>query len=158
MWVTTTAMSDSAPNNAFVPAQDGISEKVLDRTGIQVTSASATLSFRNNYNMEVSGGTFCDLFTLEVSAPNIQGGAFLDITDPQVGGSFVSGGYNVTCSVSGQMGWGGNSGGYINTVINLGQNLAGQTATFRFRVVSDEAVAGIGVHVDNLVFTGASCP
>src|ERR1051325_9679035 len=72
MWVTTTAMSDSAPNNAFVPAPDGISEKVHDRTGIQVTSASATLSFRNNYNMEVSGGTFCDLFTLEVSAPNIQ--------------------------------------------------------------------------------------
>ena len=43
MWVTTTVMSESQPNNAFVPGQDGISDKVLDRTGVNVTSASARL-------------------------------------------------------------------------------------------------------------------
>ena len=163
MWVTTTVMSESQPNNAFVPGQDGISDKVLDRTGVNVTSASATLSFRNNFNMEMSGGTFCSGFVLEVSAPNISGGDFLDITDSHVGGSFVTGGYNMLIScpnspINGRMAWSGNSNGYIDTVINLGPNLVGQPVTFRFRMVSDEAVASPGVHIDNLVFTGASCP
>jgi hypothetical protein len=157
LWATTTAMSESAPNNAFIPDQDGISDKVLDRTGVNVTSASATLSFRNNFNTE----TFFDGYVLEVSAANISGGGFQDITDSHVGGSFVSGGYTGTIKVgtlAGRMAWTGNSNGYIDTVINLGPNLVGQTVTFRFRMVSDEAVAAPGVHIDNLVFTGAVCP
>ena len=164
MWETTTAMSDSPPNNAVVGAQVGISDKVLDRTGVNVTSASATLSFRNNYNMEMIGGIFCGGFVMEVSAPNISGGDFLDITDSHVGGSFVIGGYNVTISstcgtsLAGRMAWSGNSNGYIDTVVNLGPNLAGQTVTFRFRMVTDQAVSAPGVHIDSLVFTGASCP
>jgi len=163
MWETTTAMSESAPNNVYIPDQDGISDKVLDRTGVQVTSASATLSFRNNYNTEFSAGIFWDAYMLEVSVPNISGGAFFNITDPHVGGSFVTGGYTCTIpeTANGPIAynaWGGNSGGYIDTVINLGPNLAGQTVTFRFRMISDEAVAAPGVHIDNLVFTGASCP
>jgi len=163
MWKTTTAMSESPPNNAFIAAQAGISDKVLDRTGVNVTSASATLSFRNNYNTEMSGGTFYDGWMLEVSAPNIGGGAFYNITDPHVGGSFVSGGYTCTIpetpnSLVAGNAWCGNSNGYIDTVINLGPNLAGQTVTFRFRMVTDQAVSAPGVHIDNLVFTGASCP
>ena len=68
MWATTTAMSESAPNNAYIREQDGISDKVLDRTGVNVTSASATLSFRNSFNMARSGLTFCGGFLLEVFA------------------------------------------------------------------------------------------
>ena len=164
MWATTTDTSDSAPNNAFVPDQDGISDKVLDRTGVSVSSASATLSFRNNFNTEFSDGTYWDGFVLEVSAPNISGGDFLDITDSHVGGSFVSGGYTGTLStkannpLAGRMAWSSNSGGYIDTIINLGPNLVGQTVTFRFRMGSDEAVAAPGVHIDNLVFLGSTCP
>ena len=161
LWATTTAMSESAPNNAYIREQDGISDKVLDRTGVSVISASATLSFRNNFNAGTLVGMLCSGFVLEVSAPNISGGAFRDIT--QVGGSFMRGGYTafVNCPGSplfGRMVWGGDTGGYIDTVINLGTNLIGQTVTFRFRMVSDEAVAAPGVHIDNLVFTGTSCP
>ena len=54
--------------------------------------------------------------------------------------------------------WAGNSGGYIDTVLNLGPNLAGQTVTLRFRMVSDEAVAAPGVRIDNISITGDSCP
>ena len=86
-------MSDSPPNNAFVPDQDGVSDKVLDRLGVSVTSANGTLTFRNNFNTEMSGGIFWDGYVLEVSAPNISNGDFLDITDSRIGGSFVSGGY-----------------------------------------------------------------
>ena len=128
-----------------------------------MTSARATLSFRNNYNTEKSGVS-CDGYMLEVSAPNISGGDFLDITNLQ--------GWRELCRwrlhpcssivrnspIAGRMAWASNSNGYIDTVINLGPNLVGQTVTFRFRMVTDEAVAAPGVHIDNLVFTGASCP
>ena len=93
LWVTSTTTPDTAPNDAFIPDQDGISDKGLDTPGIAITSASAQLSFRNNFDMEFSGGTYWDGCVLEVSSPNINAGVFTDITDPAVGGSFVTGGY-----------------------------------------------------------------
>ena len=91
---------------------------------------------------------------LEVSTPSIGGGAFFDITANQIGGSFVSGGYTGEISgkannpLAGRMAWSGDSGGYIDTVINMGPNLAGQTVTLRFRMGTDEAVVGVGAWVD----------
>jgi hypothetical protein len=75
----------------------------------------------------------------------------------------VSGGYTGTIDgtannpLAGRMAWSGNSGGYIDTVINLGPNLNGQTVTLRFRMGSDEAVAAPGVHIDTISITGSSC-
>jgi hypothetical protein len=60
--------------------------------------------------------------------------------------------------LAGRMAWSGNSGGYIDTVINMGPNLAGQTVALRFRMGSDEAVSAPGVRIDNFSITGASCP
>ena len=60
--------------------------------------------------------------------------------------------------LAGRMAWSGSSGGYIDTAINLGPNLAGQTVTLRFRMGSDEAVAAPGVNIDNISITGAACP
>src|SRR5207342_3525604 len=150
-------------NDAFIPDQDGISDKVLDRTGVTITSASPMMSFRNNFNTEFSGGVYWDGFVLEVSSPNISGGDFLDITDSHVGGSFVSGGYTgeidgtANNPLAGRLAWSADSGGYIDTVVNLGPNLVGPV-TFRFRMGTDEAVEAPGVRIDNIVFTGASCP
>jgi hypothetical protein len=56
------------------------------------------------------------------------------------------------------MAWSGNSGGYINTVINLGAGLDGQTIKLRFRMGTDETVAAPGVRIDGLSTTGGSCP
>jgi hypothetical protein len=169
MWVTTTVTSDSAPNNAFIADQDGVSDKVLDRTGVIITSAAAVMSFRNNFNTEYDpppAEIFWDGYVLEVSSPNISGGAFLDVTDSHVGGSFVTGGYTGEIKhgpLAGRMAWAGNSGGYIDTVTNLGPNLIGQTITLRFRMVTDDAVGRPGVHIDNIsitggLFTGGLCP
>ena len=164
MFVTTTTTPDSAPNAAFVPDQVGVSDKVLDRVSVTVNSDSPELSFRNRFNSEMSGGVFWDGGVLEVSAPNISNGDFLDITDSHVGGSFVSGGYTGTIDgtagnpLAGRMAWSGNSGGYIDTVINMGPNLNGQMITLRWRFGSDEAVAAPGWWIDGLSITGASCP
>jgi hypothetical protein len=136
----------------------------VDRINVTITSVSAVMRFRNNFNTEFSGGIYWDGFVLEVSAPGISNGDFLDITDSHVGGSFVSGGYTgeidgtANNPLAGRMAWSGDSGGYIDTVINLGPNLSGQTVTFRFRMGTDEAVAAPGVRIDTFSITNASCP
>lgn len=164
MWVTSTNLPESAPNAAFVPDQDGISDKVLDRVSVTITNASAVMGWRNNFDNEFSAGICWDGYVLEVSSPNINGGNFLDITDSLVGGSFVTGGYGCEIDgsannpLAGRMAWGGTSGGYIDTVVNLGPNLAGQTATFRFRMGTDEAIGAPGVWIDNILVTNATCP
>ena len=159
MFVTSTVTPDSAPNDAYIPDQDGISDKVLDRGNVIVVSPSATLSFRNNFN----SGPKTDGGVLEVSTASISNGDFLDITDPQIGGTFLAGGYTGEISsignpLAGRMAWTGDSGGYVNTVVQLGPNLNGLTVTLRWRFGSSEAVAAPGWRIDNLSIAGASCP
>ena len=162
MFATTTTSSDSPPNNAFIADQDGISDKVLDRQ-MTINSASPVMTFRNNFDTEFSGGVYWDGGVVEISTPTISGGDFLDVTDSHVGGTITSGGYTGEISsdasnpLAGRMAWSGSSGGYIDSVINLGPNLNGQTVTLRFRFGSDVAAAAPGWHIDGLSITGASC-
>jgi hypothetical protein len=160
LWATSPTIPDTAPNDAVVKDSPEISDKRLDTPGIAIASASAQLSFRNNFSLQdgFDGGV------LEVSSPNIAGGAFTDITNAAVGGSFVSGGYTGTISptqgspVAGRMAWSGNSGGYISTVVNLGPNVQGQTIKLRFRLATDQAVAGGGWRIDTISIVGGACP
>src|SRR5204863_5400274 len=92
LWVTSTTSPNTAPNCAFVNDPTTVTDRRLDSPAFTVTSATTQVTFRNSYNLEntYDGGV------LEVSSPNIAGGAFTDITNAAVGGSFVSGGYNTT--------------------------------------------------------------
>jgi hypothetical protein len=91
LWATTTADPDSPPNSAFVDDSEPVSDKTLDSPGISIGGGAAVLSFRNNFDTEFSGGVFWDGGVLEISSPNINSGAFTDILDPAVGGSFCRG-------------------------------------------------------------------
>src|SRR5438552_2469969 len=101
---------------------------------IQPASATAQLSFRNNYSLE---STF-DGGVLEISING--GGTFSDIVT--AGGSFVSGGYNATIStaysspIAGRMAWSGSSGGFLTTTVNLPASANGQTTVLRWRMAS----------------------
>ena len=155
-WTTTnTAPVDTAPNAAFHNDPSCVTNNVLDTPSINITSTAAQVMFRNNYNVE---STF-DGGVLEVSSPNINGGAFTDITAAAVGGSFVTGGYNSTISagslspIAGRPAWSGNSVGFITTTANLGPNVAGQTIKLRFRFATDCSVAGTGWRIDTLKVT-----
>ena len=160
LWVTSTTTPDTAPNDAFINDPGAVSDKRLDTPNIAIGSATAQVSFRNFYNLE---STF-DGGVLEVSSPNINGGAFTDITNAAVGGSFISGGYNATIStafespIAGRMAWSGNSGGYINSLANLGPNVAGQTIKLRFRMGSDNSVSQTGWRVDSVKLADGVCP
>ena len=163
MWATSAGNPDTA-QNAFIGDTSIISDKVLDRAGVAINSGAPVISFRNNFDTEFSEGTFWDGGVLEISSPNINGGAFTDVTDPAVGGSFVSGPYTGTISpdasnpLADRMAWSGPSGGYINTVINMGPNLNGHTITLRWRMGTDEAVGAVGWRIDTIVLTGGTCP
>jgi hypothetical protein len=159
-WVTSTNTPDTSPNALFIADQDGVSDKQLNTPAFIVTSPLAQLIFRNNYNMEFSGGTYWDGGVLEVSSPNINGGEFTDVTDPAVGGSFLAGGYNGTIAniannpLADRMAWGGSSGGYIDTVVKLGPNVNGQTIRLRFRMGTDDVSAAPGWRIDTINMVG----
>ena len=159
-WVTSTATPDSGPNAAFIDDAPSTSDKRLDTPSLFVMSSSAQLTFRNNFLTEMSGGIFWDGGVLEVSSPNINGGAFTDITSPAVGGSFAAGGYTGMINpaggnpLAGRMAWSGDSGGYITTVVNLGSNVNGQRIKLRFRMGTDSVRGAPGWRIDSLVGTG----
>jgi hypothetical protein len=164
LWVTSTVLPGSPPNDAFIDDPSTVSDKYLDTPLIPISAVDPRVSFQNFYNLESSAtpGVGLDGAVLEVSSPNINGGAFTDITDPAVGGFFITGGYNATISTSfmnplaGRMAWSGNSGGYIETKVDLGFRVIGQYIKLRFRMASDTNVAAPGWHVDN-VFVQDHC-
>jgi hypothetical protein len=162
-WVTSSTSPASAPLAAFVDEPNVVSDKRLETPGIFIASAAAQLTFSNSYNFEFSVLDFYDGGVLEVSSPNINGGTFTDITDAAVGGSFATGGYNATIStnfsnpIAGRPAWSANSGGYLNTVANLGPNVGGHTIKLRFRMGSDNSNVGGGWRIDNVSVTDGGC-
>ncbi|MBV9240841.1 MAG: carboxypeptidase regulatory-like domain-containing protein, partial [Acidobacteria bacterium] len=162
LWTTSTTSPDTSPNDAFIDDPASISDKRLDTPSIAIPAgATAQVSFKNNYTLE---STF-DGGVLEISSPNINAGAFTDITNAAVGGSFSSGGYNGTVSSSfsnplaGRAAWTGTAGGYLTTTASLGPNVAGQTIKLRFRMGSDTSVSAAGWRIDTITVTtqGQSC-
>ena len=77
----------------------------------------------------------------------------------------MSGGYNGAIDdsannpLAAQQAWASNTAGrYINSVVNLGTDVVGQTIVLRFRMGTDEAIGAPGWRIDTLVVTGGSCP
>ena len=117
-------------------------------------------SFYSNYNLELGR----DGAVIEVSTPNVNGGAFTDITDPAINGT-VSPAYNSIIStafqspIAGRHAWSGNSGGYVGTFIDL-TNLAltlPNAVTLRFRLVSDNSNASPGWRIDQFIAYHIEC-
>lgn len=163
LWITSATTPLSPANCAFVDDPATVTNKHLDTPGIFITSSSVRLAFSHSFALEASGGFFFDGGVLEVASPNINNGAFTDITNAAVGGSFVSGGYTGTIDgshanpLAGRMAWSGNSGGYVNVVVDPGPNVVGRTVQFRFRMGSDNSTASGGWRVDNFAVHETAC-
>ncbi len=167
LWVSSTASPDSAPNAVFVDNPSTVSDKRLDSPAINISSASAQLTFRHAFSLE-SG------FDGGVLEASVNGGAFVDVTNASVGGTFVTGGYTGTIStdgtfqspILGRPAWtgfttGGSSsliGQYITTTVQFGAALQNKTVIFRWRMGSDSTVGRPGWRVDNVqVFGDVQC-
>jgi uncharacterized repeat protein (TIGR01451 family) len=166
LWRTVSTGSNSAPNAAFTPSASTTTLNALQSATIPVTSASAQLTFRQNYNTEFEwdGGV------LEISLDN--GATFADILT--AGGTFVEGGYNFalissadgnTDPLFSRAAWTGSSGGYITTKVKLPAAAAGKNVKFRWLSGSDSSttVANNGWFIDNVALiegyqcTAANC-
>ncbi|MBK8493631.1 MAG: M36 family metallopeptidase [Chitinophagaceae bacterium] len=159
LWVTSSAgvpspVAISAPNSIFIDDPSVATDKQIV-TPTFTPGATDKLSFANNFSFEsgYDGGV------LEIS---INGGAFTDIIT--AGGSFVTGGYTGTISASfgspiaGRQAWTGTSpGGFITTTVNLPAAAAGMPCQLKFRMGSDNSVAGVGWRVDNLTISTRVC-
>jgi subtilisin family serine protease len=162
-WAIVTDILASSGTNSF--HSSGASGAQSDNTtkddrligpAVQLTSVS-TVSFWHRYWFEVNfdGGV------LEVSTNG--GETWRDVTDPVIGGVFTKGGYTGTIAVGGSAiagrdAWTGEESTHVTgameeTVLDIG-TLAGSTATFRWRLVTDPLVPSIGWWVDDVTFGG----
>ncbi len=156
-WVTSIVTPDTAPNDAFSTCPDNILDNRLDTPVLPLSTASFALRFSHSYDLDPGR----DGAVLEISSPDINGGAFTDVTDPAVH-AFISGGYNTTISsgfqspIAGRMAWSGNSGGYIIT--SVGFSTIPSQAKLRFRLVSDNAGASAGWRIDSFAVSRTEGP
>jgi hypothetical protein len=155
-WVSQASTPDTAPNSVFAPDPNIVTDNILTSPIIYATGPGQ-VTFRNNYNTE---NTF-DGGVLEIS---INEGPWQDIVT--AGGSFTAGGYNGTLSTNvsfqnplvGRAAWTGNSGGYITTTANLPAAATGNFFRLRWRLGTDNAVAGTGWRIDSVqVSAGFLC-
>ncbi len=157
-WVTSTTTPNSTPNAAFANETLTVNAAALVSPAITINSPTAQITFRNRFNLE---DTY-DGTVLEFTINN--GATWTDVITG--GGSFASGGYTDTIStedqspILGRQAWSGNSGGYIDTVVNLPASLNGQSVRFRWLTASDSSViatGGPGQWVDNVQVIGKVC-
>jgi hypothetical protein len=119
------------------------------------------MSFRHNYNLEAPGGSTTTGYDGGVLEIRINNGSFMDIL--AAGGSFVSGGYNITISSSysnslaGRQAWSGISVGFTSAVVNLPAAALGQSIQLRWRCGTDNSVSATGWYVDSLVVGSLTC-
>lgn len=165
-WVTSTLLFDSEPNAVFAdePQVRGI-EDLLSPV-IPITSPLAQLIFRQSYNTESDPVVVTQAFDGGLLEIQVGTNDFTDIL--AAGGSFATGGYTRTIStltnddnpLTGRQAWGGNSGGFISTVVNLPASAAGQSVQFKWRFALDTGnfFGGRGWYIDSVsVRDGATC-
>jgi uncharacterized repeat protein (TIGR01451 family) len=158
VWTTTNGVADTAPNSAFAADSGASGQTDLVSPAIPILSASAQLSFRHNYNLAFRtishprSTTYYDGGVLQIS---IGGGAFTDIL--AAGGSFSSGGYNVTLAtgtlnpLGGSLAWSGNSGGWVTSTAILPAAAAGQTVQLKWTLGTGvNSSVGVGWFVDSI--------
>jgi uncharacterized repeat protein (TIGR01451 family) len=166
VWVSSTAMHDTAPNAAFADESPSAGVEDLLSPLIPISTASAQLVFRNSYNTESDAVVPNSAYDGGVLEIQIGTNAFTDILS--AGGTFLAGGYNQTIASStnndnplaGRQAWGGNSGGFITTIVNLPRSAAGQVVQLKWRFALDSGnyYGGFGWYIDTIsIKDGASC-
>jgi hypothetical protein len=152
-WVTVAGQGDESSNAAFAPNPGAAGASDLVSPPIVVPSDFTQLTFRHAY--ETEGGYDGGVLEMKIGA-----GQFMDILE--AGGSFATGGYDLTLypsssPIASRAAWSGNSGGFVTTTVNLPATAAGQTVRFRWRCGSDEIVSAVGWYLDSISLNARLC-
>lgn len=137
--------------HVFLAGPSNVNDTTLTSPSIAIHAANTQLKFQHTYNFEFFSTTAYDGGVLEIS---INGGAFADIL--AAGGTFVQGGYNKTIDtafanpMATRQAWGGDSGGFVTTVVNLPASAIGTNIQLRWRYASDNDIASAGWGIDSI--------
>ena len=159
-WTLTTAQSHSPTKSYFAPAPDSKTTTYLTSPSISVPSSATDLQFKfwHFYALENTkdGGV------LEFS---VNGGAWFDAGTS--GTAFASNGYtdtltnkgggpNTPSGLGGRLAWTGNSGGFIETIVNLTDTakFAGKSLRARWIIATNGSKSATGWYVDSIALIG----
>jgi subtilisin family serine protease len=143
-----------APGPAALSTTDVISPPIL----IPENGTALQLKFWHSYSFESprDGGRLA----LSIN------GEWLNIEDAASGAAFASNGYNTKIKdtgnpnqrtvFDGKDAWSGNSGGFVETVVNLTDTakFAGSTLRLRWRLATNKSTASGGWHIDSVGLFG----
>ncbi len=160
-WAPTEAKSHSPARSyyAAAPASKTTTHLISPSISIPANGNNLQLKFWHDYNLQ-SGQ---DGGRLEFS---IDGGSWIDIESSGSGAVFASNGYNTTISgggppqnrseFTGQRAWSGNSGGFIETIVNLTDSarFAGKSLRVRWSLATNSSTASHGWYVDSIALAG----
>jgi subtilisin family serine protease len=150
-WALGTDNPHSGTSAWFASDPVSFSDQYLTSAGLVTVPANGQLSFWHSYDTEADydGGV------VEISTDGV---VWNDL-----GPYITRGGYNSTISVfygspiGGRAAFSGNSGGYIETLVDLG-SYSGQNVYVRFRMASDSSISGNGWYVDDASLIGGVSP
>ncbi len=160
-WSLVTNQSQSPATSYFAPGPSSKSTTNLTSPVIPVPAGATNLQlkFWQNRNLLSSG----DAGKLEFSVDN---GAWFDVEASGSGTVFLTNGYNATVSsggqpfsrneFAGQHAWSGNSGGWVETIVNLTDTakFAGKNLRSRWRIATNIGSASVGWYVDSIALIG----
>lgn len=163
-WALTNAASYSSPKSYFIAAPATKTTNALTSAPINIPSGASNLQLRfwHSYNLESTkdGGR------LLVSTNN--GTNWFDTDATNSGVAFAAGGYNTTISsagsqnnrsaFAGKQAWSGNSGGFVESVLNLNETakFAGKTVRFQWVLATDSRNSSPGWYVDSVALLGGA--
>ncbi len=158
--VRVSTLAESAPNSSYLAESDITGTSELTSPWMPVSSSQARLSFWHRYDTEIdpyASSLGYDGGVLEV---RLGTNDFTDIL--AAGGALSLGGYTRQIDTSdasgipnplgGRMGWCGDSGGFIQTMVSLPPSAAGSEIQFRWRLGTDTGnyYGGSGWYIDSI--------
>jgi len=150
-WKVTGTKTHSSPYAMFIADADSVVLARFTTTTSFTLTNNAVLSFWHNYNTEAGwdGGW------VEISTNNV---TYTDLRNYIIQNGYQNSIYIETTNNlndSFRIGFSGNSGGFIKTIIDL-SSFAGKSVRFRFVSSSDPSVGGEGWYIDDIYLASES--
>lgn len=158
-WQFVTTQSKSPATSCFAAGPSSKSTTNLTSPVIPIPAGAIDLQlkFWQSYNLQSArdGGR------LELSTDG--GSTWFDVNASGSGAAFASGAYNSTISsgssdFNGSSAWSGNSGGFMETVVNLTDTAkyAGKNFRIRWRIATNTGTSSTGWYVDSIALLGGA--
>lgn len=160
-WILTNTNSHTPSTSYFIAATSSKTTTSLTSPAIPIPANATDLQLKFWQSRNLQSGQ--DGGRLEFSLDN---GPWFDITSAGSGASFASNGYNATIKNTGKpsdrsafaglQAWSGNSGGFIETIVNLTDTpkYADSSLRIRWTLATNDSTASPGWFVDSISLTG----